>query len=99
MLQTVLQRDHAPDLAGQPGQMGPRRSPGWREALPQDMQEDIRDAARHKILSMPALSATGGMSVGNGGWGGGPGEMPQNFPAEGEQMYGSGPPAAIDKGA
>ena len=49
--------------------------------------------------TLPALSATGGMSVGNGGWGGGPGEMPQNFPAEGEQMYGSGPPAAIDKGA
>lgn len=59
MLQTVLQSDHAPDIAGQPGQMGPRRSPGWREMLPQDMQEDIQETARHRILSMLALSAGG----------------------------------------
>lgn len=59
MLQTVLQSDHAPDIAGQPGQMGPRRSPGWREVLPQDMQEDIQETARHRILSMLALSAGG----------------------------------------
>lgn len=59
MLQTVLQSDHAPNIAGQPGQMGPRRPPGWREVLPQDMQEDIQATARHKILSMLALSAGG----------------------------------------
>lgn len=59
MLQTVLQSDRAPDIAGQPGQMGPRRSPGWREVLPQDMQEDIQATARHRILSMLALSAGG----------------------------------------
>ncbi|MDY3992869.1 MAG: HAMP domain-containing sensor histidine kinase [Evtepia sp.] len=59
MLQTVLQSDHAPDIAGQPGRMGPRRSPGWREMLPQDMQEDIQETARHRILSMLALSAGG----------------------------------------
>ena len=46
------------------------------------------------------LTAMGGASGGQGRTQGEPSsEMPQNFPAEREQMYGSGPPAAIDKGA
>ncbi|MGM9578453.1 MAG: CotH kinase family protein [Evtepia sp.] len=46
------------------------------------------------------LTAMGGASGGKGrGLGEISSEMPQNFPAEGEQMYGSGPPAVIDKGA
>lgn len=46
------------------------------------------------------LTAMGGASGGKGRGQGEPSsEMPQNFPAEREQMYGSGPPAAIDKGA
>lgn len=59
MLQTVLQSDHGPGAAGQPGQMDPRRDPVWREVLPPDMQEDIQATARHKVLSMLALSAAG----------------------------------------
>lgn len=60
MLQTVLQGDRLPIPGLPPAQGGPR--PGWREVLPADMQEDIQAAARHRILSMLALS-TGGVAL------------------------------------
>lgn len=60
MLQTVLQGDRLPIPKLPPDQGGP--PPGWREVLPEDMQADIRAAARHKVLSMLALS-TGGVAL------------------------------------
>lgn len=59
MLQTVLQGDRLPVPDIPPDQRGPH--PGWREVLPPDMQADIQAAARHKILSMLALSGGVGL--------------------------------------
>lgn len=59
MLQTVLQMDGFP--AAPPVQPEPWPGPGWETVLPPEMQEDLQATARHKVLSMLALSGAVGL--------------------------------------
>lgn len=60
MLQAVLQNDHVLEPLLPPDQPPPGPGQGWQEVFPPEMQEDIQEVARHRLLSMLALS-TGGV--------------------------------------
>lgn len=56
MLQTVLESEGLPEPLFPPGKP-PHPGPGWRELLPPEMQADIQEVARHRVLAMLGLSA------------------------------------------
>lgn len=62
MLQTVLENDslQTPALPPQSPEYPP--APAWQEVLPPELQEDIQQVARHRLLAMLALS-TGGVAL------------------------------------
>jgi len=57
MLQTVLESEGLPEPLVPPAQPAPFPGPAWQEVLPPEMQEDIREVARHRVLAMLGLSA------------------------------------------
>ena len=57
MLQTVLESEGLPEPLFPPRQPAPFPGPAWQEVLPPEMQEDIREVARHRVLAMLGLSA------------------------------------------